>query len=47
MTSRPRVSFYAAPDIQQWLEHEAATRRISVCELVKRIVERAAEEKKK
>jgi hypothetical protein len=47
MTNRLRVSFYAAPDIQRWLEQEAAARKISVCELVKRIVERAAEEKKK
>jgi hypothetical protein len=46
MTNRPRISFYAAPDIDRWLKQEAAAAGISVCELVKRIVERAATEKK-
>jgi hypothetical protein len=46
MTNRPPISFYAAPDIDRWLKQETATAGITVCELVKRIVERAATEKK-
>jgi hypothetical protein len=47
MTNRTRVSFYAAPDVDRWLRQQAEHAGVSVCELVKRIVERAAEEGKK
>jgi predicted HicB family RNase H-like nuclease len=47
VTNRPRISFYAAPDIERWLNQQAARAGVSVCELVKRIIERAAEEAKK
>jgi hypothetical protein len=47
MANRPRISFYAAPDIERWLKLQAARAGVSVCELVKRIVERAAEESAK
>ncbi len=47
MTNRPRISFYAAPDVERWLKQQAERAGVSVCEPVKRIVERAAEEDKK